>query len=113
MKKLLLILAIIFIPLQANALEDYLILSDKKVEDIFCTNENIVTISPLFTIENKKTELILKAKKQGQAVIIITTEDDEKVINVEITQNKTILSKVDGLKYFELDIPRGINGRNN
>lgn len=48
MKKCLLIASIIFIPLQALAFEDYIIVSEKPVHSVLSNDESIVSVVPFF-----------------------------------------------------------------
>ena len=67
MKKILFILLIFLIP-QAQAFEDYLILSDSPVSSINWSDDDVISATPLFTIDNNKNTIILKAKKEGMTV---------------------------------------------
>lgn len=107
MKQFLMILLIFGVSLEAFALEDYIITSCEKVENIFVRNKNIVEVIPTFTIDNDKKILFLKAKNEGETVVIIDTVDGEKIINVKVFETKTDLSPVEGFKYFIFDKPEG------
>ncbi len=107
MKKIFLLLFIFIMPLQALAFEDYIILSETKVDSVYSNNKDIVEILPFYTIDNNKKSIFLKAKNVGKAILTISTESGEKVIDVEISENKTELSGVEGLSYFPLDIVEG------
>lgn len=65
MKKLLVILSILLIPLQACAFEDYILTSDKPVISVSSSDESVISVLPFFTIDNNKDTIIVKAKKKG------------------------------------------------
>lgn len=102
MKKILFILLIFLIP-QAQAFEDYLILSDSPVSSINWSDDDVISATPLLTIDNKKNTIVLKAKKEGVAVLAIETREGTKQIEVSVTPDKTDLQEVDGFTYYTLD----------
>ena len=105
MKKLILILSIILVPLHANAFEDYVIVSENPVKSVYCEDDEIAAIVPFFTIDNSKNTLLLKSKNEGNTLIVIETTEGEAFINIEVKENETIIPKLEGLHYFILDIP--------
>lgn len=102
MKKILFILLIFLIP-QAQAFEDYLILSDAPVSSISWSDDEVISAVPVLTIDNKKNTIILKAKKEGKAVLTIETDMGNKLIDVEVLQDKTVVEDVEGFTSFKLD----------
>ena len=102
MKKILSALIILLIPSQAFAFEDYLIMSSVPV--ISGDNE-IITAVPVFTIDNSKQTIVLKAKKVGKTVLTITFPDGREVIKVEVKPEQTILSENEKFEYMLLDKP--------
>lgn len=52
------------IPAQAFAFEDYLIMSSVPVKSVVSQDNEIITAVPVFTIDNAKQTIILKAKKR-------------------------------------------------
>lgn len=105
MKKLILILSIILLPLQANAFEDYIIVSENPVKSVYCEDDEIADIVPFFTIDNIKSTLLLKSKKEGSTLLVIETTQGEAFLNIEVKDNETIIPQLEGLHYFILDIP--------
>lgn len=104
MKKFLLILLILLFP-QAYGFEDYIIISESSIESLIWDNDEILSASPLITIDDKNT-IILTPKNIGKTTLSIGTEDGIKNITVEISENKTIISNTEGLTSFPLDLPQ-------
>lgn len=104
-KKIILTALICFIPLQTFAFEDYIILSDFRVRSASSSNENVVSIKPLYSIDNLKRTIVLSAKNEGQAIVTIETENEEFNLNVEVTKNATFIPKLEGFTYYVLDVP--------
>lgn len=102
MKKILFILLILLIP-QAQAFEDYLILSDDPVSSISWSDDEVISAVPVLTIDNKKNTIILKAKKEGKAVLTIETDVGSKLIAVEVSEDKTVVEDIEGFTSFKLD----------
>lgn len=103
-KQILLTVAIL-LPLQANAFEDYLIISDNPVNSVYSSDEKVFTIRPVFTIDNNKNNIILTPKSTGSAQIVVNTKNEQVKIDVTISDDKTVLSAKDGFTYYLLDIP--------
>ncbi len=97
--------AIILLPLQANAFEDYLIISDNPVNSVYSSDEKVFTIRPIFTIDNNKNNIILIPKSAGNAQIVVNTKNGQAKIDVKISEDKTNLSVKDGFTYYPLDTP--------
>ena len=105
MKKLILILSIILIPLQACAFEDYIFTSDSPVKSVSSSDESIVSVVPFFTIDNNKDTIIVKVKKEGNAQITVKLYDKDIVVKLQVTPDKTIFTNGDDFIFFPLDIP--------
>ena len=103
MKKFLLIASIIFIPLQALAFEDYIIVSEKPVHSVLSNDESIVSVVPFFTIDNKKDTIIVKAKREGNAEITVVLDDKDIVLKVNVMPEVTTFKCPDELACFPLD----------
>ena len=110
MKKLLLILSIFLIPLQACAFEDYILTSDKPVISVSSSDESILSVLPFFTIDNNKDTIIVKAKKEGDAQITIKRYDKNIIVKVKVTPEKIIFTSGDDVAFFPLDIPENSKG---
>ena len=54
MKKFLILTAFIIFSLQAQAYDDYIMTSDKPVKSVKSSDESVVKIRPVFTIDNNK-----------------------------------------------------------
>ena len=104
MIKKILILLIFFIPLQAFGFEDYILLSDSKVDSAYSKDENIATVETFYTIDNNKKILILKAKSEGKTQIVIETNEKILTIDTEINETSTTLSNVEGISSFPVDM---------
>ncbi|MBO6086756.1 hypothetical protein J6P92_00215 [bacterium] len=105
MKKIILILSIFLFQLQALAFEDYIITSDYNVISVKSSDENIVFVKPLYSINNYKDTILLKSKNAGKVIITIETSEKEKILNVEVKNDETFISQSEGLNYYVLDIP--------
>ena len=105
MKRFLLLFSIVLIPLQASAFEDYIITSDKAVKSVFSSDESIVSAVPVFTIDNNKETIIVKAKREGNAEITVRQNDRDVVVKVRVTPEKTTFESGDDLVCFPLDRP--------
>ena len=72
MKKFLILTAFIIFSLQAQAYDDYIMTSDKPVKSVKSSDESVVKIRPVFTIDNnKQTIIITPQKKEKQKLLLI------------------------------------------
>lgn len=104
MKKILLISSILILQLQAAAFEDYIIMSDFPIKAVYSKDENIASVVPFYTIDNKKNTLVLKSKSEGQTQLVIETEKATLSADVVVTENETNISSIEGVSFFVLDI---------
>lgn len=103
MKKILVTFLILNCALQAYGFEDYIIMSDKSVQNVYSKNENILSILPFFTIDNKKNTMIVKTKSEGNTQIVIETLEGTIDINVDVSEKEAVFSELDGISIFPLD----------
>ena len=111
MQKILSSLIILLIPSQAFAFEDYLIMSSVPVKSVISGDNEIITAVPVFTIDNSKQTIVLKAKKVGKTALTITFPDGIEVIKVEVKPEQTILSENEKFEYMLLDKPPNATGK--
>lgn len=103
MKKIIPILLILFGSLQAYGFEDYIMMCENPVLNVYSKNENIVSVLPFLTIDNNKNTMIVKSKSEGNTEIVIETSDDTIYIKVDVDENETIFSENDDIMIFKLD----------
>lgn len=107
LKKILVIVSIFTLSLQANAFEDYIITTNGKLTDISIENNTIVNVYPLITIMNDKNTLMVTPLKLGKTRFCVLKNAKEKIMfNIEVLQNKTIIDNVDGFEIISLDLPQ-------
>ena len=112
MIKKFLILTSIFLTtiLQSLAFEDCLIMSDSKLVDIKIENNKIIDVCPLITVMNDKNILIVHPLSVGTTCFTVLKNYKEKVMfSVNVTENKTYISNIEGFSILSLDEPPEIN----
>ena len=105
MKKFLILTAFIIFSLQAQAYDDYIMTSDKPVKSVKSSDESVVKIRPVFTIDNNKQTIIITPQKKGKAEITVNLVDKDVTVIVEITQEQTIFKADNDFAFFTMDIP--------
>ena len=86
LKKIFIFLSLfIFSNIQAQAFEDYLIISDSKLVDIRIDNNKIIDVYPLITVMNEKNILVLGEAGYGKTYESITLV--QKACSNENTRN--------------------------
>ena len=112
MIKKFLILTSIFLTtiLQSLAFEDFLIMSDSKLVDIKIENNKIIDVCPLITVMNDKNILIVHPLSVGTTCFTVLKNYKEKVMfSVNVTENKTYISNIEGFNILSLDEPPEFN----
>ena len=103
MRKIIPILLILFSSLQAYGFEDYIMMSENPVLNVYSKDENIVSVLPFLTIDNNKNTMIVKSKSEGNTEIVIETSDNTINIKVDVEENETIFSEDNDIMIFKLD----------
>ncbi len=121
-KKIFILLIILFTLQSAEAFEDCIITNDGKLTDISIEHNDIADVYPLITIMNDRNTLIVHPLKAGKTRVCVLKNNKEKVMfNIEVTEEKTIIDEVKGFDIltidappevyeYELDLPPGYRG---
>ena len=106
MRKWLLLYLILFSVLQAQAFEDYLVMTQGKLTDISIEDNTVVDVYPLITIMNDKNNLFVSPLKEGKTRFCVLKNNKEKIMfNIEIKKDKTIIDSIKGFEFLSLDTP--------
>ena len=105
MKNLLIIFSILLLSANSTfAFEDCVLSSDTKLTNLKVEPEEIVNINPIYTIKNEKNMFILQPTKIGKSKLKFTRNNDENIVlDIEVTEDETIIDKIDGIEIFSLD----------
>ena len=94
--------------LQAQAFEDYIIMTDGKLTDISIEDNTIVDVCPLITVMNDKNTLMITPLKIGKTRFCVLKNNKEKIMfNIEVLEDKTIIDDVKGFEILSFDDPEG------
>lgn len=105
-KKILILLSIFSINLQAQAFEDYIITTDGKLTQIKIENNQIIDVFPLITVMNEKNTLIVHPLKEGSTCFSIKKNSTEGFLfHVKVTKDETFIAPVDGFDILPIDEP--------
>lgn len=109
MKKILTILLIFLMNLQAYALEDCLVSTNGKLTDISIEDNTVIDVYPLVTVMNEKNTLVVHPLKQGKTRFCILKNGKEKIMfNVNVNEIETEIEDVKGFDILSLDTPPGV-----
>lgn len=89
----------------AFAYENYMIISKLPVKSISVKNQEILSVKPVFTIDNSKKNIILQPVTQGKTQLEIDLYNAIVHIDVKVEKDKTYIKKHDGFNYFVIDSP--------
>ena len=106
MAKWLLIVLVFCITLQAQAYEDYLIMTKGKLTDISIEDNMIVNVYPLITVMNDKNTLFFQPLNIGETKVNVLKNGKEKIdFDIKITEEETFIENVKDFEIVKLDTP--------
>lgn len=103
MKKLIIIFLIFLTSLQAQAFEDIILSTDGKISNIKIENASIININPLTTIQNERNTLFITPVKTGETNFSLKKMNKIYNFNVNVEENKTIISENETFEIIPLD----------
>ena len=89
----------------ALAYEDYMVISDEAVQSVSVQKENLLDAKILFTIDNEKKFVILTPKNIGETKVYLKTNNGQKKLDVQVSEDKTNIKSTEGITCYELDAP--------
>ena len=90
----------------AFALEDGLVVSNKKLSDIKIEDNTIIDVFPLYTVMNEKNMLIVHPLRIGNTRFsVLKNNKDIVLFNVKVAEYETVIDPVDGFDVFQIDCP--------
>lgn len=107
MNKLLTIIFLLFLTLQAQAFEECIVTTKGKLTDIKIEDNTILNVYPLITIMNDKNTLMISPLKEGKTSFSVLKNNKERFeFNVEITKDQTYIKEVKGFEILTIDEPK-------
>lgn len=95
--------------LQAQAFEECIVTSDGRLTDIKIEDNTVINVYPLITIMNDRNTLFVKPLKAGTTSFsVLKNGKNIYKFDVQITDDKTIVSEVKGFVINTLDLPPNI-----
>lgn len=113
MKKIVLLLALFMLPLQAFAFRDYMVISDALVRNVTIKDKDIATVRPLQTMDNAKKVIFVSPKKNGKTKITIELLKSIVELDLIVKGDNTFISPHDGFVVIPTDLPGVGSGRTN
>lgn len=113
MKKIVLLLALFMLPLQAFAFREYMVISDALVRDVSIRDSSIATVTPLQTMDNAKKVIFVTPKKNGKTKITVQLLQSVVEMELIVNGNNTFISPHDGFVVIPTDLPGVRGGRTN
>lgn len=100
-------IALIFVStLQAQAFEEYILSTESILSKIKVENQEILSVQPVITIDNSKNTLFITPLKEGQTNFSFIKDGIEKItIDVNIGEEKTSFSEIEGFDIISFDAP--------
>ena len=108
MKRFIFIMFSLLLFSSVQAAENYIMLTDFSVKKVVVRDDDILSATSVYTIDNEKRQTILTPKVQnGETILFLLLKDKEDKIGVKIENGVLKLDKKRGVKLFELDLPEG------
>lgn len=101
-----LVLLTMLMALPSFCAENYIMLTDFPIKKVVVRDDEILSASSIFTIDNEKRQTILTPKvENGETILFLLLPEKEDKIGVKIENGVLKLDKKRGVKLFELDLP--------
>lgn len=106
MKKFVLLICFLLgISLNANALENYILLSDSEISEITAKQDGIIDVSNVVTLTEGTSIAVIKCLKEGRSEFQIKNGDNVDNFTVNVTKNNAKISNNKGYQIVTLDCP--------
>lgn len=106
MKKIIITVLLFLISLSVHATENYIMLTDFLVKKLVVRDDEILSATSIYTIDNQKRQTILTTKvDNGETILFLLLPNKEEKIYAKIENGVLKLDKKRGVKLFELDLP--------
>ena len=111
MRKVVFAILFLFVSLPTFAYDSYIMLTDFPVKKVVVRDDEILSASSIFTIDNEKRQTILTPKvENGETILFFLLPNKEDKVGVKIQNGVLSLEKKRGVKIFTLDLPE-VNNR--
>ena len=106
-----LVLLTMLMALPSFCAENYIMLTDFPIKKVVVRDDEILSASSIFTIDNEKRQTILTPKvENGETILFFLLPNKEDKVGVKIQNGVLSLEKKRGVKIFTLDLPE-VNNR--
>ena len=105
MKKIALLICMLLFSVNANAMDNYLLLSDEEISEISTKNDGIVDVSNVVTLSEGNAVAVIKCLKEGHSEFQIKNGDKVNNFTVNITKKNSKISNNSGYHIVTLDLP--------
>ena len=105
MKKILLVLIMMFASLPCFAFQNYMVLTDKQISKIKVSNEEIITVQPIKALNNEGKAMMIIPHNIGYARLSFCKGKKHINLLVKVTENETCIKHVNGVKLIPIDLP--------
>ena len=104
--KCFLVLLTMLMALPSFCAENYIMLTDFPVKKLVIRDDEILSATSIYTIDNQKRQTILTTKvDNGETILFLLLPNKEEKIYAKIENGVLKLDKKRGVKLFELDLP--------
>ena len=102
------LISLILLSIPAYAFEDCIITTDGKLTGIKIQHNDIIDVFPMITLMNDKNTLIVHPLREGSTKFTVIKNDKDKYLfSVNISDEGTNISKVEGFDILTVDCPPG------
>ena len=105
MKKFAILVSLLIFSSSANAMDNYLLLSDGEISEISTKKDGIVEVSNVVTLTEGNSVAIIKCLKEGHSDFQVKNGDKVSNFTVNITKKNAKISNNNGYHIVTLDLP--------
>jgi len=105
MKKIAILISLLLFSNAANAMDNYLLLSDGEISEITTKKDGIIEVSNVVTLTEGNSVAIIKCLKEGHSDFQVKNGNKVNNFTVNITKKNAKISNNNGYQIVTLDLP--------
>ena len=105
LKKIMSLLIISSFLAPCHAYENYMLMTDKKVTNIKVSNEDVITVKPIVSLNCDGNSMMIIPRSVGRSNLSFCKGKKRIKLWVIVKANKTCIKKVNGVKVVPMGLP--------
>lgn len=105
MKKIVILLAGLFIASPCMAYQNFMLMADHKLSKVKVSNEEIITVEPMVNLSCTGQAMMIIPHKEGRARLSFCKGKKRINLCVRVKEDETCIKRINGVKLIPVDLP--------